>query len=221
MLRHFAFIFSLCLLFSCSNSSKKNNLKVSGLQESVEVIRDTAGINHIYANNEHDLFFSQGYCAAKDRLFQFEMWRRQASGTTAELLGERELNRDIGTRLFAFRGDLATEFNHYHPHGEEIINAFTEGVNAYITETEKDATLLPLEFKLLGIKPGRWTPDLVISRHQGLLGNLVEEVRLGRAVAKIGSAKVKELSVFQPGDPSLEVDPKIKKELLFDSVIML
>jgi penicillin amidase len=221
MLRPFLFLISLFLFFGCNRSSQNNNLVVPGLQESVEVFRDTAGVNHIFARNEHDLFFSQGYCAAKDRLFQFEMWRRQASGTTSEIFGERELKRDIGTRLFKFRGDLKTEFNHYHRHGEAIINAFTEGINAFISETEKDSTLIPLEFKLLGIKPGRWTPDLVISRHQGLLGNITDEVRLGRAVATLGSGKVKELSVFEPGDPSIELDPKIKKELLLDSVITL
>ncbi len=211
----------LLFLFGCSVSSKKGKLLVPGLLEPVEIIRDTNGINHIYAKNEHDLFFSQGYCAAKDRLFQFEMWRRQASGTTAEIFGQRELKRDIGTRLFKFRGDLKKEFNHYHPHGEAIINSFTDGINAYVNETENDSTLLPLEFKLLNIKPGHWTPDLVISRHQGLLGNIAEEVRLGRAVAKIGSAKVKALSVFEPGDPDIELDSKIKKELLSDSVITL
>jgi len=209
------------LLFGCTNLSKKNNLTLAGLQQPVEVYRDSAGVNHIFAKNEHDLFFSQGYCAAKDRLFQFEMWRRQALGTTAEIFGEHELKRDIGTRLFKFRGDLKKEFNHYHPHGEEIIHSFTDGINAYIKETEKDSALLPFEFKLLKIRPGRWTPELVISRHQGLLGNIIEEVRLGRAVAKLGSTKVKELSVFEPGDPNIDLDRKIKKELLFDSVITL
>ncbi len=211
----------ISLLISACSTSTKNDFAVPGLHDKVEVFRDTAGINHIFARNEHDLFFSQGYCAVKDRLFQFEMWRRQASGTTAEIFGEQELKRDIGTRLFKFRGDLKKEFNHYHPHGEEIINAFTDGINAFIAETETDSSLLPLEFKLLGIKPGRWTPDLVISRHQGLLGNLTDEVRLGRAVAKLGEGKVKELSVFEPVDPSIALDPKIKKELLFDSVITL
>ncbi|MFN5914709.1 MAG: penicillin acylase family protein, partial [Chitinophagaceae bacterium] len=66
-------------------------LAVKGLQFPVEVIRDKWGINHIYAQNEHDLFFAQGYCAAKDRLFQFEIWRRQATGTLAEIMGEEEL----------------------------------------------------------------------------------------------------------------------------------
>lgn len=214
--------FYLWLLFTaCQPAADSNHLTVSGLQEPVEVFRDTAGVNHIFAKNEHDLFFSQGYCAAKDRLFQFEIWRRQASGTSAAIFGPSELKRDIGTRLFKFRGDLKKEFNHYHPHGEAIINAFTAGVNAFILETEQDSTLLPLEFRLLGIKPGAWTPELVISRHQGLLGNLTDEVRLGRAVATMGSAKVKALSIFEPGDPSVDLDPKIKKDLLFDSVIAL
>src|SRR6478609_751474 len=110
----------------------KTDLIVSGLQQPVEVIRDTVGVNHIYAQNEHDLFFAQGYCAAKDRLFQFEIWRRQATGTVAEILGPRELKRDIGVRLFAYRGNMQTELEHYHPQGAAIINAYVDGVNAYI-----------------------------------------------------------------------------------------
>src|SRR5579872_3438646 len=91
-----ALICFLLLFSSCKPTSDDNNLSVSGLRDKVEVFRDTAGVNHIFAKNEHDLFFSQGYCAAKDRLFQFEMWRRQASGTTAEVFGDSELKRDIG-----------------------------------------------------------------------------------------------------------------------------
>ncbi|MDP2390146.1 MAG: penicillin acylase family protein, partial [Acidobacteriota bacterium] len=57
------------------------SIQVMGLSQPVEILRDHWGINHIYAQNEADLFFAQGYAAAKDRLFQFEMWRRQATGT--------------------------------------------------------------------------------------------------------------------------------------------
>ena len=92
------------LLYGCT-TSENTEYTISGLEEPVEIIRDQWGINHIYANNQHDLFFSQGYAAAKDRLFQFEIWRRQATGTVAELLGPRELKRDIGTRLFKYRGN--------------------------------------------------------------------------------------------------------------------
>jgi penicillin amidase len=81
----------LCLLKSNATAQNKITLSLNGLQSSVEILRDKWGVNHIYAANQHDLFFAQGYCAAKDRLFQFEIWRRQATGTVAEIVGEREL----------------------------------------------------------------------------------------------------------------------------------
>jgi len=104
-----------------------DTLHTPGLRAPVEIIRDRSGISHIYAKNEHDLFFAQGYSAARDRLFQLELWRRQATGTVSELLGKRELERDIGTRLFKYRGDLSAELAMYHPHGAAIVGAFVEG----------------------------------------------------------------------------------------------
>jgi penicillin amidase len=195
--------------------------KKPGLHEAVEIIRDSIGINHIYAKNEHDLFYAQGYAAATDRLFQFEMWRRQATGTVAEILGPRELNRDIGARLFRFRGNLDAEFNHYHPRGKEIITAFTEGINARIAEVLANPGELPLEFQLLNLTPGYWTPEVVISRHQGLLGNIDEEVTLGRATALAGADKIKSLLTFEPGEARLHLDTALYREALFDSIIYL
>jgi penicillin amidase len=194
---------------------------IGGLQDSVQIIVDKWGVPHIYAENEADLFFAQGFYAARDRLFQFEIWRRQATGTVAEILGPRELKRDIGTRLFRFRGDIRRELNHYHPRGELIITSFVRGVNACIREALKDPGSLPVEFKLLGIKPGLWTPEVVISRHQGLLGNIGEELRTARLVALLGPEKVKELSWFHPGEPSLALDPKIDPDLLFEDLLDL
>jgi penicillin amidase len=150
------------------------SLQVAGVSQPVEIVRDRWGVNHIYAKNEADLFFAQGYAAAKDRLFQFEVWRRQATGTVAEILGPRELKRDVGARLHLFRGDLDAELNHYHPRGKAIVEAFVRGVNAYIGETERTPSLLPIEFTMLGIKPGRWTAAVVISRHQALTANLTD-----------------------------------------------
>lgn len=211
-----------CLVFLSATAQTKNNtLSVKGLNASVEVLRDQWGVNHIYARNQHDLFFAQGYCAAKDRLFQFEVWRRQATGTVAEILGARELKRDIGTRLFKYRGDLKTEFNHYHPQGEAIITAYTDGVNAYISEALIHPATLPIEFKLLKILPGKWTPDVVISRHQGLLGNITEELSIGKAVAKVGAEKIKELMWFHPKDPNLQLDPKIDTASLNNNILEL
>jgi penicillin amidase len=214
---------SLLLLaaFFVAHATVAQSLRVPGLQQPVEVIRDQYGVNHIYAQNETDLFFAQGYCAAKDRLFQFEMWRRQATGTAAEILGAKELKRDMGARLFKFRGNLSQELNHYHPRGEKIITAFTNGINACVREALANKNNLPLEFRLLGIEPGLWTPEVVISRHQGLLGNIGEELQTARQVATVGSAKAKELDVFEPGEPVLDLDPAIKAERLFDDVTEL
>jgi penicillin amidase len=195
--------------------------QAAGLSDAVEIIRDRWGISHIYAKNDADLFFAQGYNAARDRLFQLEIWRRQATGTTAELLGRRALKRDIGARLFTFRGDMKQELNHYHPRGAAIVQAFVDGINAFIAETERDPSLLPMEFGLLGIRPGRWNPAVVISRHQGLLANAVQELNLGRAVAALGPDKVRELLWLRPGNPVLALDPAINGALLSGNILDL
>ncbi|MGM9508139.1 penicillin acylase family protein [Larkinella sp. GY13] len=197
------------LLFSspvaCTQSTEK--LKIPGLRQPVEILRDRWGVAHIYARNEHDLFFAQGYNAASDRLFQLEIWRRQATGTVAELLGAKEIKRDQGTRLFRFRGNLEQELKHYHPNGPQIVGAFVEGINAYIRQINQTPEKLPVEFKLLKTQPGFWTPEVVISRHQGLLENVRSELDFGRLVHLLGPDKVRELSWFHPttkaGEPDL------------------
>ncbi len=215
----------LCLLVYQKTNAQLNtksvNLKIKGVISSLEVIRDQWGVNHIYANNEGDLFFAQGYLAAKDRLFQFEVWRRQATGTLAEILGPRELKRDIGTRLFMFRGDMQKELNHYHPRGASIIQSYVNGVNAYIKEVNSNPSELPIEFKLLNIKPQQWTTSVVISRHQGLLGNSTQELNLGRAVALAGDKKVKDIMWFHPKDPNIKLDTAIDGKLLNANILEL
>ena len=207
------------LLLLASLPTFSQNLTVNGLHQSVEVYRDSSGINHIFAQNEHDLFFSQGYLAAKDRLFQFELWRRQATGTLAEVLGERELERDRGARLFKFRGAKKQELNHYHPRGEQIIDAFVAGVNQYIKEARNTPELLPVEFKMLQILPEFWTWEVVISRHQGLLGNSPEELNISRIVSLIGEEATKKLFHFHPNEPALGLDPSIPKDLIFKNIL--
>ena len=192
-----------------------------GLCQPVEIIKDHWGISHIYAKNEADLFFAQGYNVARDRLFQLEMWRRQATGTVSEILGPRELNRDIGNRLFMYRGDLQQELNWYHPHGAAIVAAFVAGINAYIAETRRNPTLLTPEFKMLGLQPGDWTAAVVISRFNGLAGNLYQELNMALAVRTLGSAKVKDLYHFQPANPQLELDSAIDASLLSKSILDL
>ena len=210
-------------LFFLSIGCKKvqtETLRIKGLYQQVEVLRDSIGINHIYAKNQHDLFFTQGYCVARDRLFQLELWRRQATGTTAEILGPKELKRDIGARLFKFRGNMNKEMNHYHPQGKEIITAFVEGINTYIRKINKHKDLLPIEFKLLGITPYEWTPEVVISRHQGLLYNINDELKTGQAVALAGVKEVKKLNWYHPKDPNIKLDTAINAKALLSSKIL-
>ncbi len=201
-------------LVTCQQKSR-----LPQLQEPVEVIRDENGINHIFAQNEHDLFFTQGYLAAKDRIFQFEIWRRQATGTMAEILGNKALKRDIGARLFQFRGNKEEELSHYHSRGETIVDAFVAGINAYVEEVRNDPSLLPIEFDMLGITPGIWTWEVVVSRHQGLLQNVEEELMISRMVKLIGEEATKELFHFHPFSPDLTIDPSIPEALLFKDII--
>ena len=206
-------------LAASSAQAPVSALQIAGLSQPVEILRDRWGINHIYAQNEADLFFAQGYAAARDRLFQFEVWRRQATGTVAEMLGRRELRRDRGARLHMFRGDLDEDLHRYHPRGKAIIEAYVRGVNAYIAETERNPALLPLELKMLGIKPGRWTPAVVISRHQALAGNVGEEVRLLRAIKASNIDQVRDLLTFQGGNARFELDAAITPSLVPDNVL--
>jgi penicillin amidase len=202
---------------------RTDTLRVQGLRQRVEVLRDQWGVPHIYAQNEHDLFFAQGYSAARDRGFQFEMWRRQATGTMAEVIGSREVQRDHGARLFRFRGNMAADMAHYHPRGAAIIGAFVEGVNAWVDEAARNPALIPAELRMLGIKPGRWTSEVVISRHQGLLGNIGEELAHGRFVAKHGAALLQKVQWFHPGPtaPDVTLDPMIDGAGLDEPILAL
>lgn len=182
------------------------SLSVPGLRAPVELRRDSAGVVHIRARTEHDLFFAQGWSAARDRLFQLELWRRTATGTLAEVLGPAALNKDIATRAFRFRGDLSRELAHYHPRGATIIQAFVDGINAYIGETEKNRQLLPPELQWLGWTPQRWTPAIVISRHNGLSQNADSELDLAGAVATLGAARVQSLLTLGPDPVVLTLD---------------
>ncbi len=202
---------SICVAFALAAASDQREglaeeLTVSGLSQPVEILRDRWGIAHIYARNEHDLFFAQGFNVARDRLFQLELWRRQATGTVAEIQGPRALGHDLGARLLKFRGDMASELNRYHPQGDRIIPAFVQGINASIALTEREPQRLPLEFRVLGIRPGRWTPEVVVSRHNGLYRNVVQEVQYARLVHVLGRGRARELLNLHPGRPRLEPD---------------
>src|SRR5437773_48958 len=121
-------------------------MRAAGLKEPVEVLRDEWGIPHIYAKNQADLFFAQGFVTAQDRLFQIDLWRRIGLGQTAELFGKEAIEADRFARLMLYRGDLAAEWKSYAPDAEAIAQSFVSGINAYIDHA---ANKLPIEFQIL------------------------------------------------------------------------
>ena len=130
-MKTFATVLILALAgLAAAPSPATETLVLQGLSQPVEIIRDPWGISHIYAQNQKDLFFAQGFSVARDRLFQLEIWRRLATGTLAEILGRKALERDIGARLLKLRANMKEEMAHYHPQAEEIIGSFVQGINA-------------------------------------------------------------------------------------------
>src|SRR5262245_45502787 len=88
----------------------EGEIRLSGLREPVEILRDRWGVAHVYAKNADDLFFAQGFVAAQDRLFQIDWWRRLGAGETAEVIGEDGVEADRFARLIRYRGDLDAEW---------------------------------------------------------------------------------------------------------------
>ena len=160
--------------------------ELAGLRDEVEVLRDRWGVPHIYAHNTDDLFFAQGYIAAQDRLWQLDMWRRWLEGRTAEISGPERFEADRMMRLLSWRGGLSEEeLGSYHPETERILEAFVGGINAFI---EDSADNLPVEFKLTGLRPERWTLETPTLRStlSGVGGNIASDLRLAQRVASMG-----------------------------------
>lgn len=179
------------------------SILVTGAREPVEVIRDRWGIPHIYAKNTGDLFFAQGFVAAQDRMWQLEMWRRNAEGRLAEVLGPDYVTRDRFARLLAFRGNWDEEFRKYHPEGRAIFDAFARGVNAAIQKAI-DENRVPIEFDLMGFRPQPiWTAKTLLTRMPGwtLTRNVASEITRALDVKAMGAAKVQELKPTDPEKP--------------------
>ncbi len=178
-------------------------IALPGLEQPVEVLRDTWGVAHIYAKTKRDLFFAQGFAAAQDRLYQIEIWRRTGAGQLAEVFGPEYVERDRIARLVGYRGDMDAEWSSYGPDAREIAEAFTSGINAYV-DANRDR--LPVEFELLGFEPGRWRPEDVTLRIAGLLmvRNIAQETARSEMVAKLGLETTRR---FYPTDPVIDFAP--------------
>lgn len=189
-------------------SPLEGEIKVQGLQQAVKVERDNWGVAHIYAANQPDLFFAQGFVAAQDRLFQMEMWKRAGQGRLAEVLGKSAVERDRYARLLRYRGDMQAEYRSYAPDALSILTAFTDGINAYIHYINSPGGPgLPIEFQLTDFKPEPWKPEDCLSRMAAysMTGNARSELLDAELLAKLGSDKAQQ--VIDP-DPHTTLDPE-------------
>src|ERR1700676_5287638 len=163
------------------------------LREPVEILIDHWGVPHIYAKNETDLFFAQGFIVARDRLFQIDLWRRRGMGQLAEVFGPAFVEQDKATRLFLYRGDMKKEWEVYGPGTQEMFEQFTDGINAYVDWLDQHPDQMPFEFKYLHYKPVHWiAEDAIRIRSYAYAYNLAEEVARAK-VACLSDLKSEEL----------------------------
>lgn len=172
---------ALAALLFASMSAKAGappvtRLELQGLEAPVRIKIDTWGVPHIYAGRLYDAFYAQGFMAARDRLWQIDLWRKRGLGEMAQDFGPAYVEGDRMARAVLFRGDMYREWLAYGDDAKRVAEAFAAGVNAYVGMTERDPALLPPEFKRLGYRPGTWkAEDIVRIRHHGLTLNFLNE----------------------------------------------
>ncbi len=161
----------------------------SGLSDTVRVVYDTRAVPHIFARNDADLFFAQGFVTARDRLWQMEFQALAAAGRLSEVVGPSALDHDVGKRRQGMpqAASGALEVMRRDPETMTVLNSFSAGVNAYIASLTPSTR--PLEYKLLDYRPEDWSPlktVLLIKHMQWTLSTDVDEVRRTNTLAKFG-----------------------------------
>jgi penicillin amidase len=138
-------------VFTVRNSfpQTRGQLEVAGLVSTVEVHRDELGVPHIYANNQHDLFFAQGYTHAQDRFWQMDFWRHIGAGRLSEMFGADQVDTDRFLRSLGFEDLASQELTMITPRSRDILQSYADGVNAYLdshsgSEISLEYALLPL-----------------------------------------------------------------------------
>ena len=131
--------------------NKSDRFILEGIRKPVEIIRDRWGVPHIYAQDDRDLFFSQGFVHAQDRLFQMDTFRRVGAGRISELIGPSGLATDRFARYFGWKKAAEIQVANVDGGTRELLAAYCAGINAYIEQGK-----LPVEFSLLAYKPEPW-----------------------------------------------------------------
>lgn len=170
-------------------SVPSETITLDGLDSPAEIRVDHWGVSHLRAASEADLFFLQGFNAARDRLWQIDLWRKRGLGQLAADFGPGYLAQDHAARHFLYRGDMAAEWAAYASGAEAICQAFAAGINAYVALTEAEPGRLPPEFALFGTRPARWQPeDVVRIRTHALTRNAASEILRANVLARSDAA---------------------------------
>lgn len=170
-----------------SGAIQRESRAVQGLRGPAQIVVDHWGVAHIFAGSERDAFFLQGYNAARDRLWQIDLWRKRGLGLLSAGFGPGYLAQDRAARLFLYRGDMAAEWAAYAPGARGEVEAFVAGVNAYVAEVRRGARPLPREFTLTGSGPDVWrAQDVVRIRSHALVSNVASEVARAQVVCAGG-----------------------------------
>lgn len=173
--------------------------RLAGLEKPAEIIIDLWGVPHIYAGTHYDAFFVQGFNAARDRLWQIDLWRRRGLGLLSEVFGPAFVEQDRAARLFLYRGDMYPEWLAYGSDAKQIAESFTAGINAFVSQLEIHPELTPPEFGLLGYEPARWqASDVVRIRSNGLWRNVTSEVQRARIACTAGLEAASLGKVLEP-----------------------
>jgi penicillin amidase len=140
------------------NIRPTEKLKLKGLQGKVTIKFDENMVPHIFAQNDHDLYYVQGYITAKSRLWQMDIQTRSAAGRLAEVVGPKALEIDRYHRRMGmvYGAENTLRGIMKDPVMSKVINAYSDGVNAYIKSLTPAG--YPIEFKLLNYAPEEWKP---------------------------------------------------------------
>ncbi len=183
------------------------DIQLSGLDGQVDIYRDEFGIPHIYASTTHDLFFAQGYVHAQDRFWQMDFWRHQGAGRLSELLGKATLDADIFLRTLGWERVARQELANLDSESLTILEAYSEGVNAYLSdhhgaEVSLEYFFLPVLNRGYEIKP--WEPVNTLTWGKAMAwdlgGNLDSEIDYARLLKTFSPDQVAQLFPSYPSD---------------------
>ncbi len=172
----------------------------------VRLVTDDMGITHVLAQTDEDAFYGAGYAMAHDRLFQMEVYRRQALGTSAEIFGSSQLDADVGARAFDFRALGAQDealVRAKDPVDARLVDAWVAGVNARVAEVRGGSAPRPYGMGPgeLDFVPDPWAPADAFAVGKLLafgLSNTLDDDILGTAFLRLAPEVASQLPVLQP-----------------------